>query len=130
MNIQTLDSAADWDSIEEYVAAKSGAVVYWENPRLEASDETTKGNVIEYYKFDEDVPADLIVEMESKYYGYIEFANPDIAFDFCVDYFPRRDELPDGDAGEPYWYQCYVIRPDGVVEYDNKALRPGNNRPE
>lgn len=130
MNIQTLDSAANWDDIEDYAATQSGAVVYFENPRLEAADEATKTSVLDYYKFDEDMPAELVVELESKFYGYIQFRNPDIAFDFVADYFPRRDELPDGDAGEPYWYQCYVIRPDGVVEYDNKALRPGNNRPQ
>ena len=43
-----------------------------------------------------------------------------------MDYFPRKDEVDD----DTYWYQCFVVRPDGVIEYDNNALRPGRNRPE
>ena len=64
--------------------------------------------------------------MESKYYGYIEFRNADVAFDFVTDYFPRKDEVDD----DTYWYQCFVVRPDGVIEYENNALRAGNNRPK
>ena len=40
-----------------------------------------------------------------------------------TDYFPRKDEVSD----DTYWYHCYVVRPDGVIEYDNAALRKGNN---
>lgn len=125
-NLQTFDSARDWDQIEEYVSSISGALVYWENPRLEAADDAAKSIVIDYYKLDEEVPADLILQMESKYYGYIEFRNADVAFDFVTEYFPRKDEVDD----DTYWYQCYVVRPDGVIEYENNALRPGNNRPQ
>jgi hypothetical protein len=127
MNIKTLDSAATWDDIEDYAAGVSGAVVYFENPRLEAADASTKTAVITYYRDDESVPADLITALESKYYGYLEFRDPDLAFEFVLDYFPRRDELTDGVAGDPYWYQCFVVRQDGVIEYDNAALRKGSN---
>lgn len=123
-----LDEAADWDQIEDYASSVNGAVVYFENPRLESAEDSVKESVIEYYQYQEDVPIELISNMKLKYYGFIEFANADIAFDFVTDYFPRRDELPEGEDGEPFWYQCYVVRQDGVVEYDNKALRPGNNR--
>ena len=125
-NLQTFDSARDWDQIEEYVSSISGALVYWENPRLEAADDAAKSIIIDYYKLDEEVPADLILQMESKYYGYIEFRDADVAFDFVTEYFPRKDEVDD----DTYWYQCYVVRPDGVIEYENNALRPGNNRPQ
>ena len=125
-NLQTFDSARDWDQIEEYVSSISGALVYWENPRLEAADDAAKSIVVDYYKLDEEVPADLILQMESKYYGYIEFRNADVAFDFVTEYFPRKDEVDD----DTYWYQCYVVRPDGVIEYENNALRAGNNRPQ
>ena len=125
-NLQTFDSARDWDQIEAYASSISGALVYWENPRLEAADDTAKSIIIDYYKLDEEVPADLILQMESKYYGYIEFRNADVAFDFVTEYFPRKDEVDD----DTYWYQCYVVRPDGVIEYENNALRPGNNRPQ
>jgi hypothetical protein len=128
MNIQMLDEAADWDQIEERAASVDGAIVYFENPRLESADDSVKESVIEYYQFQEDVPIELISNMKLKYYGYIQFRDADVAFDFVTDYFPRRDELPDGEEGDPYWYQCYIVRKDGVVEYDNKALRPGNNR--
>ncbi len=125
-NLQTFDSARDWDQIEAYASSISGALVYWENPRLEVADDAAKGIVIDYYKLDEEVPADLILQMESKYYGYIEFRNADVAFDFVTEYFPRKDEVDD----DTYWYQCYVVRPDGVIEYENNALRAGNNRPQ
>ena len=125
-NLQTFDSARDWDQIEAYASSISGALVYWENPRLEAADDTAKSIIIDYYKLDEEVPADLILQMESKYYGYIEFRDADVAFDFVTEYFPRKDEVDD----DTYWYQCYVVRPDGVIEYENNALRPGNNRPQ
>ena len=125
-NLQTFDSARDWDQIEAYASSISGALVYWENPRLEAADDAAKSIVVDYYKLDEEVPADLILQMESKYYGYIEFRNADVAFDFVTEYFPRKDEVDD----DTYWYQCFVVRPDTVIEYDNNALRPGLNRPQ
>ena len=125
-NLQTFDSARDWDQIEAYASSISGALVYWENPRLEVADDSAKSIVVDYYKLDEEVPPELILLMESKYYGYIEFRNADVAFDFVTDYFPRKDEVDD----DTYWYQCFVVRPDGVIEYENNALRPGNNRPK
>ena len=125
-NLQTFDSARDWDQIEAYASSISGALVYWENPRLEAADDAAKNIVIDYYKLEEEVPADLVLQMESKYYGYIEFRNADVAFDFVTEYFPRKDEVDD----DTYWYQCYVVRPDGAIEYENNALRAGNNRPQ
>lgn len=125
-NLQTFDSARDWDQIEEYASSISGALVYWQNPRLEQADDAAKSIVIDYYKLDEEVPANLILQMESKYYGYIEFRDADVAFDFVTEHFPRKDEVND----DTYWYQCYVLRPDGVIEYENNALRPGNNRPQ
>jgi len=64
--------------------------------------------------------------MESKYYGYIEFRSVEVAEDFVMDYFPRKDEVND----DTYWYQCFVVRPNTVIEYDNNALRPGLNRPQ
>ena len=124
-NLQTFDSARNWDEIED-AAASAGALVYWENPRLEAADDAAKSIIIDYYKLDEEVPADLILQMESKYYGYIEFRDADVAFDFVTEYFPRKDEVDD----DTYWYQCYVVRPDGAIEYENNALRAGNNRPQ
>ena len=125
-NLQTFDSARDWDQIEAYASSISGALVYWENPRLEVADDSAKSIVVDYYKLDEEVPPELILLMESKYYGYIEFRNADVAFDFVTDYFPRKDEVDD----DTYWYQCFVVRPDGVIEYENNVLRPGNNRPK
>jgi|TARA_R100000005_G_C4956709_1_gene174974 hypothetical protein len=125
-NLQTFDSARDWDQIEAYASSISGALVYWENPRLEVADDSAKSIVVDYYKLDEEVPPELILLMESKYYGYIEFRNADVAFDFVTDYFPRKDEVDD----DTYWYQCFVVRPDGVIEYENNALRAGNNRPK
>ena len=125
-NLQTFDSARDWDQIEAYASSISGALVYWENPRLEVADDSAKSIVVDYYKLDEEVPPELILLMESKYYGYIEFRNADVAFDFVTDYFPRKDEVDD----DTYWYQCFVVRPDGVIEYENNALRAGNNRPQ
>ena len=125
-NLQTFDSARDWDEIYEAASNVSGALVYWENPRLEVADDAAKSIVVDYYKLDEEVPAELILLMESKYYGYIEFRNADVAFDFVTEYFPRKDEVDD----DTYWYQCYVVRPDGVIEYENNALRAGNNRPQ
>ena len=125
-NLQTFDSARNWDEIEEAASKVSGALVYWENPRLEVADDAAKSIVVDYYKLDEEVPAELILLMESKYYGYIEFRNADVAFDFVTEYFPRKDEVDD----DTYWYQCFVVRPDTVIEYDNNALRPGLNRPQ
>ena len=122
-NLQTFDSARDWDQIEAYASTISGALVYWENPRLEVTSDDAKKIVVDYYKIDEEVPAELALTLESKYYGYIEFRNADIAFDFVTDYFPRKVEVSD----DTYWYHCYVVRPDGVIEYDNAALRKGNN---
>lgn len=125
-NLQTFDSARNWDEIEEAASKVSGALVYWENPRLEAADDAAKSIVIDYYKLDEEVPAELILLMESKYYGYIEFRSVEVAEDFVMDYFPRKDEVND----DTYWYQCFVVRPDTVIEYDNNTLRPGLNRPQ
>jgi len=125
-NLQTFDSARNWDEIEEAASKVSGALVYWENPRLEAADDAAKSIVIDYYKLDEEVPAELILLMESKYYGYIEFRSVEVAEDFVMDYFPRKDEVND----DTYWYQCFVVRPNTVIEYDNNALRPGLNRPQ
>ena len=122
-NLQTFDSARNWDQIEEYASTISGALVYWENPRLEATSDDAKKIVLDYYKIDEEVPAELAVTLESKYYGYIEINNADVAFDFVVDYLPRKHEVSD----DTYWYHCYVVRPDGVIEYDNDAMRKGNN---
>ncbi len=125
-NLQTFDSARNWDEIEEAASNVSGALVYWENPRLEVADDAAKSIVVDYYKLDEEVPAELILLMESKYYGYIEFRSVEVAEDFVMDYFPRKDEVDD----DTYWYQCFVVRPDTVIEYDNNALRPGLNRPQ
>ena len=122
-NLQTFSSARDWDQIEAYASTISGALVYWENPRLELADADAKKIVLDYYKIDEDIPTDLAITLDGNYYGYIEFRNSDLAFDFVTDYFPRKDEVSD----DTYWYHCYVVRPDGVIEYDNDAIRKGNN---
>ena len=122
-NLQTFDSARNWDQIEAYASTISGALVYWENPRLEATSDDAKKIVLDYYKIDEEIPAELAVTLESKYYGYMEFRNADIAFDFVTYYFPRKYEVSD----DTYWYHCYVVRPDGVIEYDNDTLRKGKN---
>ena len=122
-NLQTFSSARDWDQIEAYASTISGALVYWENPRLELADADAKKIVLDYYKIDEEIPTDLAIKLDGNYYGYIEFRDSDVAFDFVTDYFPRKDEVSD----DTYWYHCYVVRPDGVVEYDNDALRKGNN---
>ena len=122
-NLQTFSSARDWDQIEAYASTISGALVYWENPRLELADADAKKIVLDYYKIDEDIPTDLAITLDGNYYGYIEFRDSDLAFDFVTDYFPRKDEVSD----DTYWYHCYVVRPDGVIEYDNDALRKGNN---
>ena len=71
MEIKTLDSAATWDEIEDYAAGVSGATIYFENPRLEAADSSTKTEVITYYRDDEDVPTDLVTILESKYLSLI-----------------------------------------------------------
>ena len=122
-NLQTFDSARDWDQIEAYASTISGALVYWENPRLEVTSDDAKKIVLDYYKIDEEIPAELAVTLESKYYGYMEFRTTDIAFEFVTDYFPRKDEVSD----DTYLYHCYVVRPDGVIEYDNDELRKGKN---
>ena len=122
-NLQTFSSARDWDQIEAYASTISGALVYWENPRLELADADAKKIVLDYYKIDEEIPTDLAIKLDGNYYGYIEFRDSDVAFDFVTDYFPRKDEVSD----DTYWYHCYVVRPDGVIEYDNDALRKGNN---
>ena len=90
-NLQTFDSARDWDQIEAYASTISGALVYWENPRLEVTSDDAKKIVLDYYKIDEEIPAALAVTLESKYYGYIEFRNAEIAEEFVTDYFPRKD---------------------------------------
>ena len=41
-NLQTFDSARDWDQIEAYASTISGALVYWENPRLEVTSDDAK----------------------------------------------------------------------------------------
>ena len=122
-NLQTFDSARDWDQIEAYASTISGALVYWENPRLEVTSDDAKKIVLDYYKIDEDIPTELAVTLENKYYGYIEFRNAAIAEEFVTDYFPRKDEVSD----DTYWSHCYVIRPNGVIEYENEALRKGKN---
>ena len=71
------------------------------------------------------MPPEIILLMESKYYGYIEFRTSNCRR-LRDGLFPRKDEVDD----DTYWYQCFVVRPDGVIEYDNNALRPGRNRPE
>ena len=43
-NLQTFDTARNWDEIEE-AAATAGALVYWENPRLEVADDAAKSIV-------------------------------------------------------------------------------------
>ena len=48
-NLQTFDSARDWDQIEAYASSISGALVYWENPRLEATSDDAKKIVLDYY---------------------------------------------------------------------------------
>tara|TARA_B100000575_G_scaffold105147_1_gene83798 strand:+ start:19276 stop:19653 length:378 start_codon:yes stop_codon:yes gene_type:complete len=122
-NLQTFSSARDWDQIEAYASTISGALVYWENPRLELANADAKKIVLDYYKIDEEIPTDLAITLDGNYYGYIEFRDSTVAFDFVTDYFPRKDEVSD----DTYWYHCYVVRPDGVIEYDNDALRKGNN---
>ena len=86
-NLQTFDSARDWDQIEAYASTISGALVYWENPRLEVTSDDAKKIVLDYYKIDEEIPAELATTLESKYYGYIEFRSVDIfkASDTMVD---------------------------------------------
>ena len=79
-NLQTFDSARNWDQIEAHASTISGALVYWENRRLEVTSDDAKKIVIDYYKIDEEIPAELATTLESKYYGYIEFRNADKIF--------------------------------------------------
>ena len=51
-NLQTFDSARDWDQIEEYASSISGALVYWQNPRLEQADDAAKSIVCLLYTSD------------------------------------------------------------------------------
>ena len=117
-NLQTFDSARNWDQIEEYASTISGALVYWENPRLEVTSDDAKKIVVDYYKIDEEVPAELAVTLESKYYGYIEFNNPEVAFDFVVDYFPRKDEVSD----DTYWYHKCCVTLHTLLPLRNASL--------
>ena len=45
-NLQTFDSARNWDQIEAHASTISGALVYWENPRLEVTSDDAKKIVI------------------------------------------------------------------------------------
>ena len=60
-NLQTFDSAREWDQIGAYASTISGALVYWENPRLETTSDDAKKIVLDYYKNDEEIPAELAV---------------------------------------------------------------------
>jgi len=129
-NLQTFDEEKDWDQIIADAAGVDGVLVYWGNSRLQSSDDTVKTSVIEHYQFNEDVPVQLLSLMQTHYYGYIEFRNYDVAIDFVTDYFPRRDELPDGVENDPFWYNVAIVSNDGVTLYENQRLRRGKNRPD
>lgn len=113
-----------FDIVEHYVKTKNTTIVFFRNQKLERSDDVQKINEVwEYYKEHlNDVVYYAITHSE---YNIIEFMNVDSAIEFIEDNFPRRDQVPE----LIYWFHCSVFDPNGVMVYENEALKPGLNRP-
>ena len=60
---------------------------------------------------------DRIFELEHTYYY---FASEQIASDYCFEWFPQPQNLPDAD----HYIKAYVLKPDGTIPYENADPTP------
>lgn len=67
---------------------------------------------------EERIPESEIDEIFGEKFTFYAFNTEEVAIENAFEWFARLDEFENVD----YWVYVYVIRPDGTIPYENRAL--------
>ena len=93
----------------DYAKLSNQYMIIIDNSKYHTLATDKKATVLAYY--DSILPEaeiDRIFELEHTYYY---FASEQIASDYCFEWFPQPQNLPDAD----HYIKAYVIRPNGTI---------------
>lgn len=127
MALISLQPKSIYDMCARIASSENKCVLVIDNHKYHTLTDEQKAAVYNYYKdpIDEDFANWIIPEaeidaiFESKDIFYI-FDSEQVAVDYCFDWFPRPENLPD----ENHWIKSYVVKPDGTIPYVNERAVP------
>ena len=106
--------------IADYAKVTEKYLMVIDNSKYNTLAADKKATVLAYY--DSILPEaeiDRIFELE---YTYYYFPSEQIALDYCFEWFPQPQNLPDAD----HYIKAYVIRQNGTIPYVNEdPTNPG-----
>ena len=118
MPLITLNPKSTPMLIADYAKATNKFVLVIDNSKYHTLAADKKATVLAYY--DGIIPEaeiDRIFELE---YIYYYFPSEKIASDYCEQWFPQPQNLPDAD----HHIRAYILRPDGTIPYENADPTP------
>ena len=133
MPLISLQPKSIYEICARLAALENKCVLVIDNHHFHELSTEKQKEIYEYYKdpIDDDFANWIIPEaeidaiFEAKDIFYI-FDTETEAIDYCFDWFPRLENLPDPD----YKIIAYVIKPDGTIPYVNDNALPLLTEPE
>ena len=104
--------------IADYAKLSNKFLLVIDNSKYHTLATDKKTTVSTYY--DGIIPEaeiDRIFELE---YIYYYFPSEKIASDYCEQWFPQPQNLPDAD----HYIRAYILKPDGTIPYENADPTP------
>ena len=101
-----------------YAKLSNQYMIVIDNSKYHTLATDKKATVLAYY--DSIIPEaeiDRIFELE---YIYYYFPNEQTASDYCEQWFPQPQNLPDAD----HYIRAYVLKPNGTIPYENADPTP------
>ena len=102
----------------DYAKLSNQYMIIIDNSKYHTLATDKKATVLAYY--DSILPEaeiDRIFELEHTYYY---FPSEQTASDYCFEWFPQPQNLPDTD----HYIKAYVLKPDGTIPYENADPTP------
>ena len=97
----------------DYAKLSNQYMIVIDNSKYHTLATDKKATVLAYY--DGIIPEAEIDRIFELTYTYYAFATELQATDYCFDWFPQPQNVPDAD----HYIKAYVIRPNGTIPYEN-----------
>ena len=102
----------------DYAKLSNQYMIVIDNSKYHTLATDKKATVLAYYTpILPEAEIDRIFELE---YIYYYFPNEQTASDYCEQWFPQPQNLPDTD----HHMRAYVLKPDGTIPYENADPTP------
>ena len=111
--IEIYDSLNIFDLLYNYAESNNCAVVYFVHKNFKDLTEDKQNEIFSFYE--EFLPDDMYETLKQGRYNIIKFGTVDAAIMNAIEWFPPKVSVPD----EDYFWTCYVIGPQGDIEYQN-----------